>query len=89
MVRPAPIARVRARPTGRRRSIATSAARRHARTARIAPASTGTTCAARIAASSGIGAGPANSAIGIAASSDGSGSQTSNAGRGNCSGGVP
>ncbi len=55
----------------------------------MAPARTGTTCAARIAASSGIGAGPANRAIGIAASSDGRGSQTSKAARGNPSGGVP
>ncbi len=47
------------------------------------------TCPPRIAVSSGIGAGPPSRAIGIAASSEGSGSQTSNAGRGKVSGGVP
>ena len=48
-----------------------------------------TTCDARSAVSSGIGAVAPERAIGIANSSEGRGSQTSKAGRGNTSGGVP
>ena len=86
---PVPSASVRPRSGDRPRSSATSAASRQASTETMDPASTGTTCEVRIATSSGIGAGPPNSAIGIAARSEGSGSQTSNAGRGKTSGGVP
>ena len=79
-VRPTPIASVRARPDGRPSSAATSPARRQARTGISAPTSTAGSCAT------------ANDvpkrAIGRAISSDGSGNQTSNAGRGKMSGGV-
>ena len=83
------MASVGARSRGSPRSTATSAASRQARTASSAPSTTVTACEARIAVSSGIGAAPPISAIGIANRNVGSGSQTSNAGRGNTSGGVP
>ena len=74
------MASVRARDVGRPRSAATSAARRQASTGTIEPMTTADHCdAAKVA--------PAN-AIGIAARNDGSGSQTSKAGRGKTSGGV-
>ncbi len=88
VVSPVPIASVRARPAPRPRSRATSAARRQARTESSAPSGTVIPCAARIAVSSGIGAVAPDRTIGIANSSEGSGSHTSNAGRGKTSGGV-
>ena len=72
--------RVRARSVPSPRSAATSAARRQARTGTMAPTSTLESWAA-------ANVDP-NTAIGIAASHVGSGSQTSNAGRGKTSGGV-
>ncbi len=80
VARPVPSASVRARPVGSPRSSATSAASRQARTGTSDATSTDDTCAAanvvpRI-------------AIVTAARNVGSGSQTSNAGRGNTSGGV-
>ena len=80
-VRPVPTASVRARPTGIFRSSATSAARRQARTGTSAPMSTLLTWAAWKPVP--------NTSIGPAARNVGSGSQTSNASRGNWSGGVP
>ena len=79
-VRPVPTARVRARPAGIARSSATSAASRQARTGTSAPMSTLLTWAAWK---------PCRKGIGTAARNVGSGSQTSNAARGNWSGGVP
>ncbi len=69
------------RPSERRRSVAASAPRRQARTGTIAPTTTELSWAdAKVA---------PNCAIGIAARKVGRGSQTSKAGRGNVSGGVP
>ena len=77
---PVPIARVRARPGGSRRSSATSAASRQARTGTSAPMTIELTWAASK-------DGP-KTAIGSAAANVGRGSQTSNAGRGMTSGAV-
>ena len=79
-VRPVPRASVRARPGASPRSSATSAASRQARTGTSDPTRTAGTLAA-----SNVGP---SSAIAGTASRLGSGSQTSNAGRGNWSGGV-
>ncbi len=80
-VSPVPSASVRARPGDIDRSAATSAPSRQASTATSAPTAIDDHWAAANVAP--------RSAIGIAARKDGSGSQTSNAGRGNVSGGVP
>ncbi len=80
-VSPVPSANVRARPGGIDRSAATSAASRQASTATRAPTAMDDHWATANVAP--------RTTMGIAARKDGSGSHTSNAGRGNVSGGVP